>query len=204
MASRKQLTTGAGLIGLALLMAGCSSGGSAAPTTTAAGTPTTAASKTADTAVTTVTNLSPACPGSGSPASSDAVHGGGTHTYYTLATTDYASVVTNCNSALTAAGWTVASTGNNGYGRYGGGGSTVTKGARYAVFAVGSSGSRTYMDVCVWPSRPANTNCGQNSNDNDNDNQNGSNSNDNDNDNQNNNQNNQNNNQNDNQNNNQN
>ena len=118
-----------------------------------------------------MTNLAPACPSSGTPASSDAIQGGGTHTYYTFATTDYASLVTTATTALTAAGWTVASTGNSGYGQYGGGGSTVTKGVRYATFDVGSSGTRTYMDVCVWPTKPANTNCGQNSNSNGNDNE---------------------------------
>ena len=68
----------------------------------------------------------------------------------------------------------MASTGNSGYGPSGGGGSTVTEGARYATFDVGSSGARTYLDVCVWPAKPVDTDCGQNgngSNGNGNDNQ---------------------------------
>ena len=128
MGARTQVLTGAGVVGPALLTTGCSSGGSASPATTAAVTPTTA-SKTADTVAATVTNLAPACPGPGTPASYDAIPGGGTHTYYTLATTDYASLVTHCNTALGAAGWTVASTGDSGSGQYGGGASTITEGA---------------------------------------------------------------------------
>jgi hypothetical protein len=162
MVARTKAMTGAGLVGLALLVTACSSGGTATTATSAAGTPTTVASKTAVTS-TADTTLAPACPGSGSPASSGAVQGGGTHTSYSFATTDYASIVTACDAALRAAGWTVASTGTGGSGRYGGGGSTVTKGTRYATFDVGSSGARAYLDVCVWPTRPADTNCGQNS-----------------------------------------
>jgi hypothetical protein len=181
MGARTQVLAGAGVVGLALLMTGCSSGGSASPATTAAVTPTTV-SKSADTAAATVTNLAPACPGPGTPASSVAIEGGGTHTSYMLATTDHASLVTHCNAALGVAGWTVTSTGDSGYGQYGGGGSTVTRGATYATFDVGSSGARTYLDVCVWPAKPATTECGQNSdNDNDDGNQdnNGNNQNDN-------------------------
>jgi hypothetical protein len=173
MGARERVMTGAGVVGVVLLMTGCSSGGSSFRTTTA----TTPASQTADTAVAAVaavTNLAPACPSSGTPASSDAIQDGGTHTYYSFATSDYASIVTGCNRALSGAGWTVASTGNSGYGPSGGGGSTVTEGARYATFDVGSSGARTYLDVCVWPAKPVDTDCGQNgngSNGNGNDNQ---------------------------------
>ena len=47
----------------------------------------------------------------------------------------------------------------------------MTKGSRYATFDAGSSGVRTYLDVCVWPTKPADTNCGQNSNNDDNQNE---------------------------------
>ena len=185
MGAAKRVATGAGLVGLAVLLTACSSGGSSSSATT---TTVAAARKTSTggTSATTVTDLAPACPSSGSPSSTDAIPGGGTHTHYTFATTDYASIVTACDSGLRAAGWTVTSTGGGGYGQYGGGGGTATKGSVYGTFDVGSSGSGSYLDVCVWPTRPADTNCGQNGSqsqsqsqsqnqsDDDNDNQNGS------------------------------
>ena len=174
-----------GLAGLAVLATACSSGGSATPTTSGGATATTA-STAARAATITGRDLAPACPSSGTPAATDAIASGGTHTSYTFATTDYASIVTACDSGLRAAGWTVTSTGGGGYGQYGGGGGTATKGSVYGTFDVGSSGSGSYLDVCVWPTRPADTNCGQNGSqsqsqsqsqnqsDDDNDNQNGS------------------------------
>ena len=162
MISYKRATGGLGLVGLAVLLTACSSGGSASSTTTTAGggTPTTAGT------ASQVTSLAPQCPASGSAMQRNAIAEGGTHWYYSFAGADYTTIVRHCTTALTSAGWTVTGTGSGGSGQYGGGGGTAVKGSTYAVFGVGSSGTTSYLDVCVWPTKPASTDCGQNGNQN--------------------------------------
>ena len=50
-------------------------------------------------------------------------------------------------------------------GMFGGGaGLTATNGGRYLKFNAGGPAGQTFIDGCVWPSRPGDDNCGQNQN----------------------------------------
>jgi hypothetical protein len=63
-------------------------------------------------------------------------------------------------AALQGRGWTV--TVADGGSAYGGGGATFTgtNGTAYGVFTGGGYGSTTDVQACVWPTKPANTDCG--------------------------------------------
>jgi hypothetical protein len=71
-------------------------------------------------------------------------------------------VMGSYKSALQGQGWTL-SVSNSG-GGYGGGGATLTgtNGGAYGVFTGGGYGSTTDIQACTWPTKPSNTNCGQN------------------------------------------
>lgn len=59
-----------------------------------------------------------------------------------------------------AGGGTEPGSGTGG-GTGGGAGYTGTNGAAYAVVNAGGAGGDTDVDVCVWPEKPANTECGR-------------------------------------------
>jgi hypothetical protein len=70
------------------------------------------------------------------------------------------------DTAAKASGWTVTSTGGGGGGRWGGSGLTATKGSEYLVVSAGGGNGTTYVDVCTWPSKPSDDDCGDNDNQN--------------------------------------
>jgi hypothetical protein len=63
-------------------------------------------------------------------------------------------------AALEGKGWTVTVLNSGGWGGAGGATYTATQGANYGVFTGGGSGGATDIKACAWPSKPANTNCG--------------------------------------------
>ncbi|WP_280831548.1 hypothetical protein [Mycolicibacterium frederiksbergense] len=70
-------------------------------------------------------------------------------------------VMSAYKSALEDKGWaitTIVSSGGDG-----GGGATYTgmHGNAYGVFDGGGYANNTYIDVCAWPAKPANPNCGR-------------------------------------------
>ena len=76
------------------------------------------------------------------------VHGGGT------------DVLNTYKTALEGKGWAVTVVSSGGWGPSGGATYTGTHGDAFGVFDGGGFNTTTYIDVCAWPSKPANPNCG--------------------------------------------
>ncbi|WP_431233058.1 hypothetical protein ACQ856_27755 [Mycolicibacterium psychrotolerans] len=137
------------------------SASSAATTATSAATTATSATTTADAAPVAADQLPSLVP---TPANSQTTKGpdniadGGIHLYFQVngSPTD---VMTAYKASLEAKGWTVTTMVTSG--GQGGGGATYTgtNGGAYGVFDGGGYSSNTYLDVCAWPTKPANPNC---------------------------------------------
>ncbi len=85
---------------------------------------------------------------------------GGTHKYFTH-TISGCEVVAAYKDVLTANGWS-ATILNSGCTEWGGGAKLeATKGGRYLFLNAGGPGDSANIDLCVWPSRPNNTDCDQ-------------------------------------------
>jgi hypothetical protein len=70
------------------------------------------------------------------------------------------SVMDAYKAALEGAGWTVTVANSGGWSGAGGATYTGTRGGNYGVFTGGGSGGATDINACAWPSKPANSNCG--------------------------------------------
>jgi hypothetical protein len=173
--------TAALTIAMALFAAGCSSSSDSSssdtttPTTQAA--PTTAASPTtAAASPTTAAAAASTDPMSGVPAPAgatqlrqDQLTGGGVHTAYTT-TEPPAQVVSAYQAVLQGAGWTVQNSGGGGSAYGGNAGLTATEGARHLSLEAGGPTGQTFVDLCVWTTKPSNNSCGSDNDDNENDN----------------------------------
>jgi hypothetical protein len=71
-----------------------------------------------------------------------------------------ADVLNAYKTALEAKGWAVTVVASGGWGATGGATYTATQGDTYGVFNGGGSAGTTDVGACVWPSKPANPNCG--------------------------------------------
>ncbi|MUL45749.1 hypothetical protein FZI85_23615 [Mycobacterium sp. CBMA293] len=73
-------------------------------------------------------------------------------------------VVTAYKAALEGKGWTVTTIVSSTGGPGGGGGATYTgtHGDNYGVFDGGGYGTETWLNVCTWPTKPAQPNCSRN------------------------------------------
>ena len=162
-ALKRTAVTAASLATAALLLASCSSSSSSSPTTMSGGG---GGGTTTSAAPMSTTNLEPYCPATNLNATktgTKSLSSSGTETDYTTTGSNYQGVLTTCQMGMTQnLHYTVTSSGSGGAGQYGGGGLTGTKSGSYAAVEAGSSGSNVYINVCVWPAKPANTNCGEN------------------------------------------
>lgn len=145
------------VLGLSLLMTGC------AKSTEAPVAGTTASSGAAAATSVDLKALVPPPANTSVTKGPDAIADGGTHVYYQVNGTPN-DVMSGFKSALEGKGWnltTIVSSGNAG----GGGGATYTgtHGDAYGVFDGGGYQSNTYIDVCTWPTKPANPNCARGS-----------------------------------------
>lgn len=161
---KKRVSFAAGAICLGLLVASCGSDkkSDSTSTTTAKGSASTTAAPTSPTTAAAGTT-SPTIAGltkTGTKAISD----GGSMTSYTT-TAAGSSIAGSYETAIKASGWTVTSSGGGG-GRWGGSGLSATKGSEYLVVSAGGGNGTTYVDVCTWPSKPKNDDCGDNDNQN--------------------------------------
>jgi hypothetical protein len=84
--------------------------------------------------------------------------GNGTHYYFRIGNSP-AGVVNGYKGQLQSAGWKILSSGSGGSSWGGNGGLTATKGQSYLVLSAGGPAGETYVNLCVWPSQPNNTNC---------------------------------------------
>lgn len=153
--------------------AGCgSSDDSDTKTSTQATAPSTTTS--GSIATTTVPELAPATPPSGSdlqaligtPQNSqrtdgpDSIHDSGIHMHF-LVNGAPVEVMDAYKAALESKGWTLTVENSGGHGGGGGATYTGTNGTSYGVFTGGGYGNTTDVNSCAWPSKPANTNCGE-------------------------------------------
>ena len=165
--TRSTCALAAAAIAVGLTASACdSSAESAAQTTTPAATTTT-------TAAATTTNGSAAAAPAGTdlqsmlpaPAQTQQTKGpnqiadNGIHMFY-VANGAPNDVMNAYKSALEGKGWQVTTIVTSAGGSGGGGATyTGTNGDAYGVFDGGGFNNNTYIDVCTWPSKPANPNC---------------------------------------------
>ena len=89
----------------------------------------------------------------------------GKHKYFTLSGASGCNVINAYRNTLASNGWsvTILSSGCTAWG--GGAKLEATKGGRYLFMNAGGASNFTNIDLCVWPSRPSNTDCDQDCND---------------------------------------
>ena len=168
---RNTSVLGAVAIAIGLVTSACSgSSDSGTKTTTEAATSATSSSTTAATtspSAGTATaapggvglqSLIPAPPNSQQTKGPDNIADNGIHMYFQVngSPTD---VMNAYKTALEGKGWQVTTVVTSGGG--GGGGATYsgTNGDAYGVFDGGGYNATTYVDVCTWPTKPANPIC---------------------------------------------
>lgn len=89
----------------------------------------------------------------------DSIADNGIHQYFQVSGAP-SEVMNAFKAALEGKGWEVSTIVSSGGGEGGGGATyTGTNGEAYGVFDGGGYKTNTYIDVCTWPSKPANPNC---------------------------------------------
>ena len=86
---------------------------------------------------------------------------GGQQASYSTATSP-SGVIASYKQALPTAGWTVTGGGGGGVSYGGGAGLQATNGPKYLSVNAGGPAGLTFVNVCVWPSKPGNDSCGEN------------------------------------------
>jgi hypothetical protein len=90
---------------------------------------------------------------------SGSAQSGGQQVSYSTAESP-AAVITAYEKALPGSGWTVTGSGGSGGGYGGGAGLQATNGDKYLTVSAGGPAGRTFVHVCVWPTKPKDDNCG--------------------------------------------
>lgn len=90
---------------------------------------------------------------------SGSAHSGGQQASYSTSEAP-AAVIAAYEKALPGAGWTVTGSGGSGGGYGGGGGLQATNGDKYLSIDAGGPAGRTFVHVCVWPTKPKDDHCG--------------------------------------------
>lgn len=167
--SIRSVAVAAAVIGL---VAGCSSGsdsgakGSSSSASTSAAASSTASTSTASSAAAAtpaeLQALVPAPAGTVQTFGPDPIADNGIHLSFKV-TGGPADVVKAYKAALEGKGWAVTTIVSNDGGSSGGGGATYTgtHGNNYGVFDGGGFGTETFFNVCAWPAKPAQPNCGR-------------------------------------------
>ncbi|MDV3127980.1 hypothetical protein M1247_23895 [Mycobacterium sp. 21AC1] len=147
---------------VSLVAAACGSTNSAAETTEAT-TTTTAPSTTSQAAAAPVDSgqlqsLIPT-PANSEATGPDTIPNNGVHLHYKVNAAPN-DAMQAYKAALTDKGWAVTTIVSSGGGEGGGGATfTGTHGEAYGVFDGGGFASTTFIDVCAWPTKPADPNC---------------------------------------------
>lgn len=164
-ATRTNLTLATLALAAAMVASACGgSSGSGEPKTTASE-PTTShaasgsASNPAAPADTDLQSLLPTPANSKQTKGPDKIQDNGIHMYYRVEGSPR-PVLDAYKAALEDKGWQVTTIVTSG-GDSGGGGATYTgtNGETYGVFDGGGFETTTFLNVCTWPSKPANPNC---------------------------------------------
>ncbi len=90
---------------------------------------------------------------------SGSAQSGGQQASYSTAETP-AAVIGAYEKALPDSGWTVTGSGGTGSSYGGGAGLQATNGDKYLTVSAGGPAGRTFVHVCVWPTKPKNDTCG--------------------------------------------
>jgi hypothetical protein len=98
--------------------------------------------------------------------SENPIQEGGRHFFYFSSDNTPANIVGNYEAALAAAGWTILNSGGGGdpFGFASGANLEATDGTRYMYLNAGGPGGSTFVDACIWPQRPDDTDCDQGDN----------------------------------------
>ena len=134
---------------------------SASTTTTSGTTATTTASATAapTSASADLPSLIPTPADSQRTDGPDGIQERGVHKHF-LVNGAPTGVMDAYKTALEGAGWSLVVENQGGGGGGGGATYTGTNGDAYGVFVGGGYGSTTDVNACAWPTKPSNTNCG--------------------------------------------
>lgn len=169
--TRNAWASAAVAMAIGLVASACSgSSGSSTQTTTEASTST--SSSTAAVATTTSQSAATAAPSSSTGLQSllptppntqqtkgpDNIAANGIHMHYQINGSPK-DVMDTYKAALEGKGWHVMTVVTSGGGGGGGATYTGTNGDAYGVFDGGGFDITTYVDVCTWPTMPANPNC---------------------------------------------
>jgi hypothetical protein len=73
---------------------------------------------------------------------------------------DPSAVIASYRQTLPGSGWTVTGAGGAGSSHGGGAGLQATNGQRYLSINAGGPAGTTFVNICVWPSKPADDHCG--------------------------------------------
>jgi hypothetical protein len=92
------------------------------------------------------------------PVGPDTIADNGIHMYF-QANGSPVDVMNAYKAALEGKGWALTTIVSSGGAGGGGATYTGTHGDAYGVFDGGGFNTTTYIDVCAWPSKPANPNC---------------------------------------------
>ncbi len=138
-------------IAVAMVTAGCSSDTASKPTAS----PTASASSPDQ-----LKALIPAPAGTNRTDGPNTIANNGIHLFYVAAGAP-SEVMKAYKAALQANGWSVTTIVSSSGGPGGGGGATYTgtHGDSYGVFDGGGREGTTYVNVCTWPTKPADPNC---------------------------------------------
>jgi hypothetical protein len=88
-----------------------------------------------------------------------AISNGGQRASFTTSA-DPSAVIASYTQILPGSGWTVTGSGGAGSSNGGGAGLQATNGPRYLSIRAGGPPGTTYVNICVWPSRPNDDHCG--------------------------------------------
>jgi hypothetical protein len=89
----------------------------------------------------------------------ESISAGGQQASYSTSATP-AAVIAAMKQSLAQAGWTVNPGGGGGSSYGGGAGFQATNGPKYLSVNAGGPAGTTYVNVCVWPTKPNHDSCG--------------------------------------------
>jgi hypothetical protein len=98
-------------------------------------------------------------PPNSKPLGARAIPNGGQQASFTTSA-DPDDVVASYQQTLPGAGWTVTGSRGAESSHEGGAGLQATNGPRYLSIDAGGPAGTTYVNICVWPSRPNDDHCG--------------------------------------------
>lgn len=145
-------------VAVALIASGCAKSAEAPPAATNSAATTAGASAQTAAGDADLKSLVPTPANTTTEKGPDSIADNGIHRYFQV-TGDPSDVMKSFRTALEAKGWDVTAIVSSNGGGGGGATYTGTHGDAYGVFDGGGYQDKTYIDVCTWPTKPADPNC---------------------------------------------